>query len=475
MINRRVATVLVSKDTLEMAIREGNTIAEKMLQTSPNDPRLDQLEEAISRLSAVLTKSQGQMQQEGASGLDDYLDNSKMPEAAASIKKDVDFIAQQRQEDRPKRIIDEVPMAEQPVQAAGNGSDAFVTDRDEKGQPKTPETAEVPRVAKKKEKEAAPAAIPAAPVVAPPATGATSDASVLEVLPTEFILKMVEDLPKQEGFQQNKQLQDALIRITEILKARPVVPEAAPAAAEAPKAASKKAGEPFGGKQAPPFGKKEEKTEEKKEAAVTAASIKTAVAPPGWEGTVKEMKHEKDIDNPFALAWSMKNKGYTPHAATWLVKRKGAAYVAKKFGSGNAGGAWTSDQDTSKVEEGSVPEIAEAHGKRDDNTGIARPETTLPIKLAGEMTTTKALKAAQDAQEKLKGLYLECKQLTEANNTRSVRGAVELVYAAYSAFDEAVKTFNKQLMQEEQEAEAQAIQDKKKKSSYGGLAIAAAE
>ncbi len=499
---RKQATILVSRETLEMAIREGNSIAEKLMQTDPNSPQLDQLEEAIGRLSIVLTKSQSEMQQEGASGLEDYLDNAKMPEAAAAIKKDVDLIAQTRQGTRPERIIDEVPMAEQPVQAAGNGSDAFVTDRDDKGQPKTPETAVVPRVAAKKAAPAAAAPVAPAPVPAAPATGVVSDASVLEVLPTEFILKMVEDIPKQEGFQQNKQLQDALIRITEILKARPVMPAEPEVAAGAPKAAAK--GEPFGGKQAPPFGseKKEEKktgtydaegdkalsesgmTEEEKKTNEEynksldnpddKQAAKTAVAPPGWEGTVKEMKKEQDIDNPWALAWSMKDKGYTPHAAKWLLKRKGASYVAKKFGSGNAGGAWTSDQATSKVEEGSkVPEIAQAHGLRDDNTGIARPETTLPEKLASEMTTSKALKAAQDAQEKLKALYLTCKPLTEANNTRAVRAAVELVYAAYSAFDEAVKTFNKQLMQEEQEAEAQAISEKKKKSSFGGLALVA--
>ncbi len=39
----------------------------------------------------------------------------------------------------------------------------------------------------------------------------------------------------------------------------------------------------------------------------------TEVAPPGFEGTVKAMKKHKDIDNPFALAWSMKNKGYKSH------------------------------------------------------------------------------------------------------------------------------------------------------------------
>lgn len=38
------------------------------------------------------------------------------------------------------------------------------------------------------------------------------------------------------------------------------------------------------------------------------------VSPPGWGKTVKRMKKHKDqIDNPFALAWSMKKKGYKPH------------------------------------------------------------------------------------------------------------------------------------------------------------------
>lgn len=37
------------------------------------------------------------------------------------------------------------------------------------------------------------------------------------------------------------------------------------------------------------------------------------VAPPGWSGSVKAMKKHKEIDNPFALAWHMKNKGDHPH------------------------------------------------------------------------------------------------------------------------------------------------------------------
>jgi len=37
-----------------------------------------------------------------------------------------------------------------------------------------------------------------------------------------------------------------------------------------------------------------------------------AVAPEGWEDTIKKMKKEPGIDNPWALANDMKNKGYTP-------------------------------------------------------------------------------------------------------------------------------------------------------------------
>ena len=37
------------------------------------------------------------------------------------------------------------------------------------------------------------------------------------------------------------------------------------------------------------------------------------VSPPGFEGTVKAMKKHKEIDNPYALSWYMKNKGYSSH------------------------------------------------------------------------------------------------------------------------------------------------------------------
>ena len=37
------------------------------------------------------------------------------------------------------------------------------------------------------------------------------------------------------------------------------------------------------------------------------------VSPPGFKGTVKAMKKHKEIDNPYALAWYMKNKGDRSH------------------------------------------------------------------------------------------------------------------------------------------------------------------
>ncbi len=39
---------------------------------------------------------------------------------------------------------------------------------------------------------------------------------------------------------------------------------------------------------------------------------RVAVSPPGWEGTVRQMKEDDGVDNPWALSWWMKSKGYKP-------------------------------------------------------------------------------------------------------------------------------------------------------------------
>jgi hypothetical protein len=60
----------------------------------------------------------------------------------------------------------------------------------------------------------------------------------------------------------------------------------------------------------------EEMHEEQKQQQQQAQMQQEAVAPPGWEDTVKKMKKHKEIDNPWALAWYMKNKGAEPHHAS---------------------------------------------------------------------------------------------------------------------------------------------------------------
>lgn len=212
-----------------------------------------------------------------------------------------------------------------------------------------------------------------------------------------------------------------------------------------------------------------------------AASVnKNAVAPEGWEGTVKKMKKHPEIDNPWALAWHMKGEGYTPHRAAYLLEKNASLFV-KKFASAAIGGAWTSNDETSEICDGGkrVPEVAEAHKMRDDNTGIKRPATVLPEKLAAEMTVTKALKACEDAEEDLKKMYLSLKPLTKVNDVAAIRNSVEAVYSAMLLFEDAKKAFNKMLMAEE--AEEEATKAAKKESSkeasvkFFGLNIAEAE
>jgi hypothetical protein len=49
---------------------------------------------------------------------------------------------------------------------------------------------------------------------------------------------------------------------------------------------------------------------------------KNEEAPDGWEGTVKAMKDNEDIDNPYALAHWMKNKGYKSHKKEFVEYMK---------------------------------------------------------------------------------------------------------------------------------------------------------
>lgn len=58
----------------------------------------------------------------------------------------------------------------------------------------------------------------------------------------------------------------------------------------------------------------------------------TESAPKGWEGTVKAMKKHKEIDNPWALAHYMKNKGYKSHKKEQVEEKKKYPFAGAKVG-----------------------------------------------------------------------------------------------------------------------------------------------
>src|SRR5271165_6834461 len=151
------STILVSQQTLEQAVQEGEALAEQMLNADPHDPKLDQLEQAVSRLQGILHTSPQELQANGVSSLEDYLDDTTSPGFAEEIKRDVDMIAQMKNELRQEPTGRMNPGTEGrefeasvDEKEATSGEDAFVTDRDQDGKAKTPERAEVPRLARKK-------------------------------------------------------------------------------------------------------------------------------------------------------------------------------------------------------------------------------------------------------------------------------------------------------------------------------------
>src|SRR5271168_1269343 len=243
---RKKSTVLVSVRTLQDAISRANQIVDGLMDSNPNDPSINKIEGAVQHMSRILNANPQQMKQDGVSSIADYMDSAKMPAEATKLKQEVDMISKMQSTQRgpapapqPENQVGQgigyVP--DSAVYAAAKSADggaAFSTDRDEKGEAKAPDKLEVPRLAKKK-KEAVPEPAAAAPIPEAAPAPAAGGVNPIEYIPTETLIKVIEDLPKEEDFAQNKGKQDALIELTNILKTRPVlapeVPEgAAPAA-----------------------------------------------------------------------------------------------------------------------------------------------------------------------------------------------------------------------------------------------------
>jgi hypothetical protein len=251
-----------------------------------------------------------------------------------------------------------------------------------------------------------------------------------------------------------------------------------------------------------------------------ASFEKEAVTPPDIsEKTMHELKDDPSIDEPYAVAWSIHNKKKEGSSFEVVAVRKDAA----------AEGSWWINvhEQTGDIEEsgGRTPEVEEAHGKVDERPAkLDRPETTLPEKLGANESTciardcgkqfdkskpesrdTKTLrsfwqkycptcrtkgnaggspveekKAASDPMkastalkkvealaDRLKEMYLDAKEICDANDSRPVREAVEAIYRAYGLLGNAAKVLGKQDMQEK--AEADAVEAKGKAKKKGGL------
>jgi hypothetical protein len=445
----------VSRQTLEQAIRSAEDIADKLMGSSPNDKRLDELQNMVDFLRLVLTKDPSEMQQDGASNVEDYTDDAVLPEYATKIKEYVNRIS--------KMLIGtrESKSAPQGIPAVASGNDNFVMNDEVEGGGKE---IEVPRLAAAK--DPAVAEPDPAPAPMPPAAGENSatDTEVLQMIPTDVLLKVVADLSKRDDFQTNPVVGNVVIRLTQILQSRPV--EAEPV----------------------------------EEGAVPAAAPAAPVAAP---------------------------------KASYNMSLFAGLKLASPAGDG---GSWVTGEGKGDVLEdgGRTPEIAQAHAMRDDKTGIDRPKTdsvqkfaasqqdldefeqylqqctdtqvqgvydkeraagrdeyadlavaearsrgislTASSKVAADMTTSKAVKLSERVGEQLKALFFEAKPITNANDSRLVRDAVDSIFGAYEMMGNATKVLNKQVMQEEAEQAAIEIKEKNKKAaSLFGLSLAAEE
>jgi len=594
------STILVSKRTVEDALRRANALASAWMNEDQNDPKVDELQRIVDHLGSVMKKTPQQMRADGAASIEDYFDDAKMGDVARTLKREVDMIAKWHRAQRPQGqptneqkglgYVPDTAVAERGIHASDKKADGagFVTDRDEAGEPKSPEKIEVPRVAAKKKE-----AVPEAPLAAPAAPAAPAPAAPLDTkadigsLSSEALAKAIKALTGIKEFETDKAAQAFIEQMASVLKNRPIeqeepkapaagtppgalgAPAAAPAAAPLPVAASKRRasdgsasaeafvkdipqaegesalpkhadlgdhamggnGDIGGGSGASttrpaspardtgnpdpaaaptkidlgglsmasseegdaktaddyrlhdfklqdeglvPTGRLPGMDEQEQHMHPEGEFEKESVAPPHSEEVVHALKKEEGVDNPFAVAWSMHNKGDKMSA----VKAAIAAVNSILANAGGGAGFVNDVGEKGKIVEdgGNLPEVAEAHAAKDEAPArLDRPATTAPIKLAADMTANKAVKQSESLGDQLKKMYLDAKSLTQVNDTRPVREAVESIFRAADMFDEATKALNKQQQQEESEAAAQELKAKNKKSSVYGLALAAAE
>jgi hypothetical protein len=516
MRRQKKSTVLVSKQTAEDALRVGNSLAETWFGENQNDPRLAKLQNSMDLISSVLKKTPEEMKQDGVSTVEEYFDDAKKPDMAQAVKKEIDMIAQLRRQQRPQAPPQPTqPQAQATASKRANGA-AFSSDRDEKGEPKVPEKAEVPRLAAKKEKkEAAPSA--AAPVVPPTETPAAAPAPAapaapaaesqalspnqkpgmkgdILLLPSDILTKVVKALTSIDDLVNDKNGAALLADIAAELNSRPIEPEeqkdtapAAPAAAPLPVAAS------LGGLAIAGFEESKNANASAGGGWVTDAEKGNVLEDGGRTPEVSEAHSKIDespakLDRPATVLpgkFAALKPDFEQRAKSVAGEAQEAFWTRVVGGFPEAeAGDFSPEKTTQFMQacEQAVSSWAELNvpgASADDGSETPNFDHTSSLKQAAALATSKALKEAEKLGEELKRMYLDAKPITETNDTRPVREAVEAIFRAADMFGEAVKVLNKQDMQEKSEEEAAKIKaDNKgrgKSSSLGGLMFAAAE
>jgi hypothetical protein len=488
------ATTLISKQSLESAIQEGQALIDELIRIDAKDGRLDQIEQAISFLTGILKKSPVDMQAEGAASLEDYLDDAVMPEMAAKIKEDVDLIVSMKGQSTPNRNVEMTPtmasgsdnwVTNREEEKKASGSDNWVSDRVD-GKPEEPVLAEVPRLASSANADLFYGKKKAAPV--PVAAPAKPSADITQ-LSSDTLAKMQKALAGSEDLMNDKAAQAFIAAIAEELMNRPVEVEqeqpAAPAAGAPPAAAPMPMAASFS---ALAFAGFEDDDDEDFGFEDELPSCPACGGPGMLLGTLGNLTHYRcrncgmDYNNEdmhTASASFDRRKDFFKQDMKRKQKEEAEAKAKDKQAS-NQGGSFVNDGETGNVVEdgGRTPEIAKAHAEIEDNTGIKRPATELVTKFAADdMSTGAALKKVETAGKELQALYLETKKVTKTLDSRPVREAIEAIYRAYDMMGEAAKVLNKQKMQEDAEEKAIEIKDtnKGKKSSLLDSLVFASE
>src|SRR5208282_3198840 len=111
------------------------------------------------------------------------------------------------------------------VEGSDQGSNGFVTDRDENGKPKTPETLEVPRIATADVKKEAGMKSKLAAPPAPAAPAPAADANIFNAWTSDCLAAAIKAVTSTAEYASDKAAQQGVGMMNDALKNRPAMPE----------------------------------------------------------------------------------------------------------------------------------------------------------------------------------------------------------------------------------------------------------